>query len=199
MGVPLPGETALFAASILALAGRFSIDRGDRDRRDRGDHRRQRRLPDRPQARPAPARGARAASAPPPRGDRPTASRSSTGTGPRPCSSGASSSGLRITAAWLAGVNGMPWRRSCSGTPGRHRLGGGGGPARLGFGHRAEGLLRAVGLGGAAAVYSSGPRCGSCCAAAPARRGPGRGRGARGPLAVRPSRCPRASAWRRRP
>ena len=62
MGVPLPGETALFAAAIFAAQGQ-AADRGrDRGRRGRRDPRRQRRLPDRPQGRPAAARGARARS-----------------------------------------------------------------------------------------------------------------------------------------
>ena len=51
-GVPLPGETALIAAGVLAHRGEFhSIEVGDRRRGAGRDHRRQRRLLDRAQGR----------------------------------------------------------------------------------------------------------------------------------------------------
>src|SRR2546425_13078840 len=46
-GMPVPGETALIAASVLAAQGLLSA-LGDRDRRRGGDHRRQRGVLDRP-------------------------------------------------------------------------------------------------------------------------------------------------------
>ena len=48
MGIPVPGETALIGAALLAHDGQMEIVPLVRDRGVGGDHRRQRRLRDRP-------------------------------------------------------------------------------------------------------------------------------------------------------
>jgi membrane protein DedA with SNARE-associated domain len=109
MGVPLPGETALFAASILAADGRFSIvaviaiaataaivgdNVGYLIGRKAG-----RRLLEAPGPFERHRRGVIAYGQP--FFDR---------HGPKAVFLGRFVAGLRITAAWLAGVNHMPWK-----------------------------------------------------------------------------------------
>jgi membrane protein DedA with SNARE-associated domain len=77
--------------------------------------------------------------------------------GPKAVFLGRWTTGLRITAAWLAGANRMSWPTFLF----WNALGGIAWAASVGLlaywlGHRAEGLLRAVGLGGAAAVVVVG-------------------------------------------
>ena len=60
MGIPVPGETALIAAALLAHDGQLDIVLAVRRRLRGGDHRRQRRLRDRPQGRAQAVRAARA-------------------------------------------------------------------------------------------------------------------------------------------
>ncbi len=69
-GLPVPGETALIAAGVLASQGKLQIEARHRDRRRRGDRRRQHRLPDRAQGRTLAARAARAFPPPAPAGAR---------------------------------------------------------------------------------------------------------------------------------
>jgi membrane-associated protein len=62
-------------------------------------------------------------------------------------------SGLRITAAWMAGINRMPWPKFVF----FNALGGIAWATSIGLlayelGHRAAGILKVVGIGGAAAV-----------------------------------------------
>ena len=60
MGIPVPGETALITAGIVASRGHLSIEAVIAVAAARGDPGRQRRLRDRPQARPprcSPRRG----------------------------------------------------------------------------------------------------------------------------------------------
>ncbi len=77
--------------------------------------------------------------------------------GPKAVFLGRWTTGLRITAAWLAGANKMSWTTFLF----WNALGGIAWAASVGLlaywlGHRAESLLRAVGLGGAAAVVLVG-------------------------------------------
>jgi membrane protein DedA with SNARE-associated domain len=77
--------------------------------------------------------------------------------GPKAVFLGRWTTGLRITAAWLAGANHMSWRTFLF----WNGLGGIAWAASVGvlaywLGHRAEDLLRVVGLGGAAAVVVAG-------------------------------------------
>jgi len=77
--------------------------------------------------------------------------------GPKAVFLGRWTTGLRITAAWLAGANRMSWPTFLF----WNALGGIAWATSVGLlaywlGHRAEGLLRAVGLGGAAAVVVAG-------------------------------------------
>jgi membrane-associated protein len=77
--------------------------------------------------------------------------------GPKAVFLGRWMTGLRIAAAWLAGINHMEWRTFVF----WNALGGIAWAASVGLlaywlGHRAEALLRVVGLGGAAAVVVAG-------------------------------------------
>lgn len=77
--------------------------------------------------------------------------------GPKAVFLGRWTTGLRITAAWLAGANKMSWTTFLF----WNALGGIAWAASVGLlaywlGHRAEDLLRVVGLGGAAAVVVAG-------------------------------------------
>ena len=108
-GVPIPGETALITAAVLASRGKLQIELRDRARRRRGDRRRQHRLPDRAQGRALAARAAGPLSPPAPGRPAHRASRSSNATVPRPCSSAASCS------ACACGRRGSPAPRACTG------------------------------------------------------------------------------------
>ena len=109
MGIPVPGETALIAAALLAHRRPDGRRHADRARGDRGDPRRQRRLRDRPPL--------RAAAVP---GPRPAAQRTAHKVlelgepffakhGPKAVFLGRWVAGLRIASAWLAGMNRMRW------------------------------------------------------------------------------------------
>ena len=138
IGVPVPGETALVLAAIAAIVGDnigFALGRklGRRVLLAPGPllHHRRRLL----------AVGE-------PFFDR---------HGPKAVFLGRWTTGLRITAAWLAGANKMSWTTFLF----WNALGGIAWAASVGLlaywlGHRAESLLRAVGLGGAAAVVLVG-------------------------------------------
>ena len=110
-GVPLPGETALIAAAVLAARGHYSIVDGDRGRGRRRDRRRQRRLLARPQGRPG------AAGADPDRRATtssellPPAERFFERHGAKTVFIGRFVAVLRVTSAWLAGISHMPWWR----------------------------------------------------------------------------------------
>ena len=78
--------------------------------------------------------------------------------------------GLRITAAWMAGVTRMSWPTFLF----WNALGGIAWATSIGLlayfvGHSAEKFIHLAGLGGAASSSSPASRCGSCCACAGAR------------------------------
>ena len=108
-GVPIPGETALITAAVLAAQGKLHIELVIPLAARGGDRGRQHRLPDRAQGRALAAGATRALPAPAPAGARDWASRSSSATVPRRCSSAASSS------ACASGPRGWPAPRACAG------------------------------------------------------------------------------------
>ena len=109
-GVPVPGETALITAAVLASQGKLQIELVIALAAAGGDRRRQHRLPDRPQGRTLAARTARALPPPAPAGARARASRSSRRHGPKAVFFGRFVLGLRVWASWLAGATHMHWR-----------------------------------------------------------------------------------------
>ena len=156
MGVPLPGETALFAASILAADGRFSIvaviaiaataaivgdNVGYLIGRKAG-----RRLLEAPGPFERHRRGVIAYGQP--FFDR---------HGPKAVFLGRFVAGLRITAAWLAGVNHMPWKsflfwNATGGIVWATTIG----VLAYAFGHAAERAIETAGLVGLIGAVSLG-------------------------------------------
>ena len=117
-GVPLPGETALIAAAVLAERGDLDHSLVDRDRGRRGgrDRRRQRRLLARPEGRPRAPRARRRSSATTSSAFcRPQRSSSSV-TARRPSSSAASSRSSASPRRGSPGSATCPGGASCSGT-----------------------------------------------------------------------------------
>ena len=108
-GVPVPGETGLITAAVLASQGKLADRAGDPARRHRGDRRRQHRLSDRPQGRALDACSVQARSCASARKCSRSARPSSNATAPRPSSSGASCS------ACACGPPGWPARPTCTG------------------------------------------------------------------------------------
>jgi membrane protein DedA with SNARE-associated domain len=156
VGVPVPGETALVLAAIAASRGQLSVEAviavaavaaivGDNIGFALG-----RKLGRRVLVAPGPLlrHRRRVLAVGEPFFDR---------HGPKAVFLGRWTTGLRITAAWLAGANRMSWPTFLF----WNALGGIAWATSVGLlaywlGHRAEGLLRAVGLGGAAAVVVVG-------------------------------------------
>jgi membrane protein DedA with SNARE-associated domain len=156
MGVPLPGETALFAASILASDGKFSIEAviviaataaivGDNFGYLIGRKAGRRLL-----EAPGPfERHRRAVVA----HGQPFFDRH----GPKAVFLGRFVSGLRITAAWLAGVNHMPWKsflfwNATGGIVWATAVG----ILAYAFGHAAESAIKTAGLVGLGAAIALG-------------------------------------------